>query len=125
MPHAFELPGVLRSIVPLVSAGYSIINEFIAFGLRHSFRAFQFFWIAPWCLPCFSAVARALDDLSEPGAGLRSVNPVRVDRGTLHVINLPAREMRPVHFPVFALRVRCKHKRAFFCSDQHSYSAHD
>lgn len=32
--------------------------------------------------------------------------------------------MRPVHFPVLALPVRCQDKRALTCSSQYSYSAH-
>src|SRR6476620_8927492 len=32
--------------------------------------------------------------------------------------------MRPIHFPVFALAVRCQDERALSCSSQYSYSAH-
>src|SRR5580765_6509362 len=32
--------------------------------------------------------------------------------------------MRPEHFPVLALPVRCQDKRALTCSSQYSYSAH-
>src|SRR5205814_9493663 len=43
---------------------------------------------------------------------------------SFHVINFPAGKMRPVHFPIFALPVRCQDERALTCSSQYSYSAH-
>jgi len=38
--------------------------------------------------------------------GLRGVNPVRINRRTLHVINLPAGEVRAADLPAFAFAVR-------------------
>src|SRR5947208_14169701 len=40
------------------------------------------------------------------------------------MINFPASKVWPVHFPVFALPVRCQDERALTCSSQYSYSAH-
>src|SRR4029077_16463249 len=40
------------------------------------------------------------------------------------MINFPAGKMRPLHFPVFALPIRCQDERALTCSSQYSYSAH-
>src|SRR5207245_10333455 len=65
-----------------------------------------------------------LNDLPEPRARLRRVNPVRINRRPFHMINLPARKMRPVHLPILALRIRSQDECAFLCTNQYSYSAH-
>ncbi len=53
--------------------------------------------------PGLPAIIRALDDLPKPGARLRSVDPVRIHRRTLEVINFPAGKMRPVDLPLSRL----------------------
>src|SRR5258706_11084764 len=63
MPDSLELPGVRLAVVPLVSAGNAIVRELVIH----------------W-LPCLSTVIGALDQLPEPAAGLRRIQPVRVSR---------------------------------------------
>ena len=53
MPDAFELPGMLRAVVPLVGAGHSVIIELVANRL-----------------PILAAIIGALDHLAEPAACL-------------------------------------------------------
>src|SRR5437016_3378109 len=79
---------------------------------------------SPGRLPRLAAVAGALDDLSEPPARLGRVQPVRVDRRALEVVDLPAREVRATDIPPFALAVRRQDERALARTDQDSYSAH-
>src|SRR5207249_1039367 len=74
--------------------------------------------------PRLAAVVGALHDLPEPTARLRRVNPVGINGRSLHVINLPAAEVRAGDFPVLARAVRGEDERAFFRSDQDSYFAH-
>src|SRR5204863_6143198 len=59
MPDSFELPGMLGAIVPLVSAGDAIVDEFV-----------------PNRFPGFATIVGALHHLSEPTTGLRCIKPV-------------------------------------------------
>ena len=74
MPDARELPRVRRAVVPLMRAG----------GRRRRRTC-----CPP--LPGLAAVVRALDHLPEPAARLRGVEPVRIGRRALEVVDLPAR----------------------------------
>ena len=58
MPDAFELPGMLCAVVPLVSAGHPVVIELVT----------------NW-LPILAAIIGALDHLTEPAARLRSKQP--------------------------------------------------
>ena len=124
MPDPFELPRMLRPVVPLwvvrglpVSAEVSYANLLLSpLGMPSGRRRF-----ARRCArlyPGLAAIIGALNDLSEPRARLRRVNPVRINRRTLDVIKFPARKMRPVHFPIFALRIRSQNECAFPCANQ-------
>src|SRR5438552_15641542 len=124
MPNALELPRMLRAVVPHMCAGDAIVNELVAFAFGHPFRAFQLLGTAARRFPGFAAIAGSLNDLPEPGTRLRRIDSARINRRSFHVINLPAGEMRPVHFPVFALRIRRQDEPAFSCAHQYSYSAH-
>ena len=68
VPDAFEFPRMLRAVVPLMRARDAVVNELVALAHRHPL------WIccrpAAWRIPCFAAVIRALNDLSEPSARL-------------------------------------------------------
>src|SRR5947208_1865751 len=75
-------------------------------------------------LPRLAAVARALEDLSEPPARLRRVKAIRIGGGSLQVIDLPPREVGAAHVPSPALPVRCQDKRALTCANQYPYAAH-
>ena len=61
MPHPGELPRVRRAVVPLMRARLTVVAEVVADRL-----------------PARAAVVRALDQLAEPAAALRRVQPVRV-----------------------------------------------
>src|SRR5438445_8998887 len=84
MPDALELPGVLRAVVPLVRGegfaglGRGVVDELVALAFGETFRGL--FQRTSRRLPRLAAVAGALDDLSEPAARLRRVQPVRIGR---------------------------------------------
>src|SRR5262249_52776263 len=131
MPDALELPGVLRAVVPLVrgeglaGAGARVIDEFVAFAHGHSVGGRgRLAWTCARLPPRLAPIVRALDDLPEPAAGLRRIQPIRVGGRTLDVVDLPAREMRAADIPSFALTVSGQDERALACAHQHSYSAH-
>src|SRR5262245_63670221 len=122
---------MLRAVVPLMRGEWfsrfrrSVIHKLVALALRHSARPSRCFsWRRPRLNPCLAAVIGALNDLPEPAAGLRRENPVWVRRRSLHVVDLPARDVRAADFPVLALAVRAQDKRALACAHQYSYSAH-
>ena len=103
MPDALELPRVRRAVVPQVRAGDAVVHELVAHRL-----------------PRLAAVVRALDDLAEPACRLRGVQPVRIGRRSLEVIDLPAAEVRTADIPPFALAVRRQDERALACADQYA-----
>src|SRR2546422_2661683 len=76
-------------------------------------------------LPRLAAVAGALDDLSEPPARLRRVQPVRIGGGSLHVIDLPAPEVRGAHVPLFSLAVPGQDERTPAGAHQNPHTPHD
>src|ERR1035441_5205963 len=122
MPDAFELPWMLGAVVPQMGAHGAFVNEFVALALRHAIgRSCQ---PAARGFPCFVAVIGPLDDLSEPAATLRRVQPVRVNRRAFDVINLPAAKVRSADIPSCALAIRSQDERALFCANQNSYFAH-
>ena len=83
MPDALELPGMRRAVVPLVSAGNAVVYELVAHRL-----------------PGLAAIVGALDQLPEPAARLRRIQPVRVNGRSLDVVHLPTREMRAADVPL-------------------------
>src|SRR5260370_34979824 len=101
MPDALELPGMLRAVVPLVRGerlftffGGGVVDEFVALAFGRALRRSLLFPGRRARLrPGFAAVIGALDDLAEPSAGLRRVDPIGSRRPSLQVIPLPAREM--------------------------------
>src|SRR4051812_4978219 len=107
MPDALELPGVLRAIVPLMCAGDSVVHKFI-----------------PDWLPGRAAVVGSLDQLPEPAAGLRGIQPIRVGRRTFDMVDLPAPKMRATDLPLFALGIRCQDECALACTNQYPYLRH-
>ena len=126
MPHAFEFPWVLRAIVELMRGerrGGDVISELVALALRWA-------WLRRLSrgrsrlMPGLAAIIRALNDLSEPAAGLRRINTIRIGGRSLHVVNFPARKMRTTYFPLFALAIRRQHERAFVRTHQNPYLTH-
>jgi hypothetical protein len=107
VPHARELPGMRRAVVPLVRARHAVVGELVADRL-----------------PGLAAVVGALHDLPEPAAGLRRPDAARVRGRALDVIDLPAAEVRPVDAPALTLAVGRQHERALACPDQYAYPAH-
>ena len=107
MPDALELPGVRRAVVPLVRAGDAVVHELVAHRL-----------------PRLAAVVGALDQLPEPAAGLRRIQPIRVGGRSLEVVDLPARKVGAADVPPFALAVRRQDERALACANQYPYPAH-
>src|SRR2546426_3062646 len=109
MPDALELPGMLRAVVPLMRGeGLArlrgrVVGELVALAFREAFRGI--FQHTSRRLPRLAAVAGALDDLSEPPARLRRVQPVRIGGWVLPLIDLPPPEVRGAHLPPFALFV--------------------
>src|SRR3989449_6785709 len=107
MPDALELPGMLRAVVPLMRGeGLArlrgrVVGELVALAFREAFRGL--FQHTCRRLPRLAAVAGALDDLSEPPARLRRVQPVRIGGRSLNVLDLPTRGPRASHCPPFAL----------------------
>src|SRR5258708_3343069 len=75
-------------------------------------------------MPGLAAVVGALNDLSEPTAGLRSVNAIRICERAFKVIHLPASEVRAADFPVLALAVGGKNECAFARTCQDTNLAH-
>ena len=69
MPDALELPGMRRAVVPLVSAGNPVVDEFVIHRL-----------------PRFAAIVGPSNQLTEPAAGLGCIEPIRVDRRSLEMI---------------------------------------
>src|SRR5213080_283035 len=107
MPHSLELPWVGRAIVPLVSAGDAVIHKLVTYRL-----------------PCLATVVGALDQLPEPAAGLRRIQPIRVSGRSLQVVDLPAPEVGATDVPPFARCVRRQDERALPCTDQDPYPVH-
>jgi hypothetical protein len=107
MPDALELPGVGRAVVPLVRAGDAVVPELVIHRR-----------------PRLTAVVGALDQLPKPAAGLRRIEPIRINGRSLEVVDLPAAEMGAADVPPFALAVRRQDERALARTHQNPYSAH-
>src|SRR5256885_9653271 len=130
VPDALELPRVLRAIIKLMCCqrlagfGGDIVNKFVALTLRHSVGALLFTGRRSRLKPGLPAVVGTLNHLSKPPARLRNVNAIGIDRRSLGVVNLPAREMRSADIPLFALAVRGKNERAFARTNEDSDATH-
>jgi hypothetical protein len=107
VPDALELPGMRRSIIPLVRARHAVVGEPVAHRL-----------------PRPTSVTRTLDDLPEPTARLRCVQPVWVGRRALDVIDLPAAEVRAADLRPPTPPVRRQEKCTLPRTHQDPYSAH-
>ena len=122
VPYAFELPRARRSVVPAVFTDLTLVHEAVALagrglsGCRHLLAAGR--------RPGLPAVVRPLQNLTEPTAGLRCVDPVGIDGRSFHVIDLPAAEMRAVDRPVLTLAVRAENESTFLGAHENPYTAH-
>jgi hypothetical protein len=130
VPHALELPRVLRAVVPHVGGkrramwGGCVVGEFVGFALGHAVFALEFFGFAAGRVPGLPAVIGALHDLAEPSAGLGCVDSIGISGGGLHVIDLPTSEMGAVDGPFLALAIGGDDERAFLCADENSNCGH-
>src|SRR2546428_13932339 len=120
MPHSFELPRMLGTVIPLLRskrlAGFSrrIVTKFVALALR------QPLWSrgrlarrGAGLVPGLAGGVWALNDLPEPPACLRCINSIRVGGRPLHVIDLPTRKIRGTDLPFLTLAVGTKNECAF------------
>src|SRR6266699_3103979 len=107
VPDSLEFKGARRSVIPLMRAGFAIVGE-----------------LALHRLPGLTAVVRTLDHLPKPAGVLRRVQPVRVGRRALNVVDLPPREVRATDIPLLAFRVRCHDERALVRAKQYPNPAH-
>ena len=129
MPHPLELPGMLRTVVKLMRgerlAGFRrhVIDELVARSLRRTWRR-RFTRRRSRLKPCFAPIVGALNNLPEPSARLRHIQPIRIRGRSLDVINLPPRKMRAANLPPLPLAVRRQDERALARTDQNSYLAH-
>jgi hypothetical protein len=48
-----------------------------------------------------------LNDLAKPAAGLRRVDPIRIDRRSFEMIHLPTRKKWIANVPTLSFCVRC------------------
>src|SRR5215217_2097942 len=98
---------MLRAVVPLVRAGDTIVDELV-----------------PYRVPRSPPVVGTLHRLPEPPAGLRGIEPVRIDRRALQVIHLPASEVGATDIPPFALLIRCQYERTLARTNQNPHATH-
>src|ERR1700690_4032835 len=98
---------MLCAVIPKMCARYSIIGKLIAYRL-----------------PCFAPIIRALDHLSEPVGRLRGIDSIWVSRRSIHMVDFPAREMRPPDIPLLALFISCQNECTLMGTNQYSYSVH-
>src|SRR5262249_39764863 len=88
VPNSLELPGVLRTVIPLMSgerlAGLvrCVVDEFVA--LAFGPAALIGAQATAGGLPGFSSIAGALDDLPKPAAGLRGEDAIGIGGRSLH-----------------------------------------
>src|ERR1700674_4399714 len=90
-----------------MSAGNAVVHELVTDGL-----------------PRLSPIILALNLLPKPAAGLRRIQPVRIDGRTLQMVDLPAPKERATDIPLLAFAIRCQDKGALPRTHQNSYSAH-
>src|SRR5258708_32494398 len=112
MPDALELPRVLGAVVPHMSgerfAGFcgSVVDELVALAFGRSLLlSVLFARRRPRLYPSLAAVVGALNNLPKPATGLRRIEPLRVRRRSLKVVNLPACKVGTTDVPVLALAV--------------------
>src|SRR5215210_8830389 len=98
---------MLRAVVPLVRAGDTVVDELV-----------------PYRVPRSAPVVGTLHRLPEPPAGLRGIEPVRINRRALEVVHLPPREVGTTDVPPLALLIRCQHERALARTNQNPHATH-
>src|SRR5208337_4313727 len=107
LPDPLKLKWKRGAVVPLMSSGFARVSELVADRL-----------------PGFAAVIGALDNLPEPGGGLRRVDPVRIGGRPFKMKNFPAREMGSTDVPILARPIRRQDERALARANQQPHLAH-
>src|SRR5215469_14784050 len=107
VPDPRELPRMRGAVVPLVRARRAVVAELV-----------------PDRIPRLAAVIRALDNLPRPPARLRCIQPVRIGRRALYVIDLPATEEWSGDIPVPARAVRAEDEATLAGSHEYPYCGH-
>src|SRR4051812_28033755 len=100
MPHPLEFPRMLRAVVPLMGTWDAVVHELVAFGFGKAVWPLQLLSTAAWAVPGLTSIIGTLNDLTEPGTGLRYIDPVRISRRTFEVINFPSGKMRSIDLPI-------------------------
>ena len=75
-------------------------------------------------LPRLTAVVGALDQLPEPAAGLRRIQPIRISGRSREVVDLPARKVGTTDVPPLAVAVRRQDERTLAGPRQYPYPGH-
>src|SRR5262245_5195656 len=107
MPYPLELPWMRSAVVPQMRAKHAVIDELVSHRL-----------------PRLAAVVGALNELTEPAAGLGGIQAIRIGGRSLEVVNLPSAEKRSGHVPSCPLAIGGQYKRPFARPYQQTYSAH-
>src|ERR1700680_4108234 len=130
MPDALELPGMLRTVIPLVRrqrlAGLlgCVVDEHVARARRRCTGCGRLVCSRARLVPRLAAVVGALNDLPETAGAVRRIEPIRISGRPLEVVNLPAGKVGAADVPFFPLAVRRKNKCALPCANQYAYFAH-
>src|SRR5689334_3504124 len=96
------------AVIPGVRTRHAVVGELVADGR-----------------PRLPAVVGARQHLAEPAVALRHVDAIRIRGRSLHMVDLPAREMRTGDLPLLALAVGGENERALLRPDEDSDPAHD
>src|SRR5580700_240276 len=129
MPHAFELPRVLRTVVKLMCGerpaafGRNIIDKLVA---RGSWRTWgnRFCGLRAGLVPSSATVIGTLNQLAEPPTCLRRIDAIGIGERPLQMINLPTRKIWPADIPRVAFSICRQYERAFARTNQNPYLAH-
>src|SRR5262245_25416023 len=98
MPDSFELPRMLRAIVPLVGPRNALVDELV-----------------PDSFPRVSPVIGTLDHLPEPSARLRCIEPILINRRAFKMIDFPTCEVRSTDLPLLTLAVGGQNEGTLAC----------
>src|SRR5579863_6162399 len=110
MPDSLKFPRMLRAVIELMGCQRlarfrrRIVCELIALAFRRP-RCNRLAGRQSRLMPRLAAIIGSLNNLPEPSAGLRRIEPVWIRGRTLKVINFPAREVRTAYIPFLALAV--------------------
>src|SRR5437588_2643256 len=111
MPNPLELPRMLCAVVPLMRGERlaacirCVVDEFVAFGFRHSALRRRLSGRRSGLVPRLAAIIRTLNDLTKPPARLRCINAIRVNRRSFQVVHFPARKVWSAYVPLVPLAI--------------------